>query len=77
MSKQNAPSAFSVWLRVWQSKSKKSVAGLARWHKKAVYGVKACGYECGGRAQKQKTQNKTLNKERKNANLKFKINTKF
>ena len=25
----------------------------------------------------KKTQNKTLNKERKNANLKFKINTKF
>ena len=44
----------SVWLRVWQGKSKNAQQAGAK-----------------------KTQNKILNKERKNANLKFKINTKF
>ena len=28
---------FSAWLRMWRKRAnKKSVAGLARWHKKAV-----------------------------------------
>ena len=56
------------------ARTKKLVAGALAWwfsveHKSVWLRV----WQAGAK----KTQNKTLNKKHKNANLKFKINTKF